>query len=538
LGKAKEQNYLHGAAILTAGVIIIKILGAIYKIPLANILGDDGYAYFYSAYSVYNVFLTMATAGLPVAMSRMVAEAKEQGRYNQIERTFSVSWWTFMVLGTISFMFMFFLPHELANMLNRPEAAESIYTMAPGILFVCLVSAYRGYCQGHKNMTPTTIGQVIEVLVKVIVGLAAAILLVRQGQTKSIACAGATLGVSAGGLAVLIYMMIYKRRNYHNENKDATDSPESGSKTLSTLLKIGIPITIGSSGMSLISLIDTKFINNRLQVAAGFGPHDSSVLFGVFSKAQTLYNLPAAFVTPLVISIVPSIAAFMVNKQFKEAGKTAEDALRITLDICMPMGVGLAVLAYPIMKVFYWNSHSSGPALLAIMGIASFFVCFSLVQNAILQAHGNETLTIISLFTGGIIKILVDWFLVGIREINIFGAPIGTFLCYMVICIMNHIFIRRNYEYKPSLKRIVPKPFVSSIVMGAAAYVTYFVLSHIIGATSFMQMFICLAISIMVAVVVYVIAVIQTKAITVEDMSLIPKGDKISKYLHLKCTNE
>jgi len=172
------------------------------------------------------------------------------------------------------------------------------------------------------------------------------------------------------------------------------------------------------------------------------------------------------------------------------------------------------------------------------MGIASFFVCFSLVQNAILQAHGNETLTIISLFTGGIIKILVDWFLVGIREINIFGAPIGTFLCYMVICIMNHIFIRRNYEYKPSLKRIVPKPFVSSIVMGAAAYVTYFVLSHIIGATSFMQMFICLAISIMVAVVVYVIAVIQTKAITVEDMSLIPKGDKISKYLHLKCTNE
>ena len=232
MAKPKEQNFLHGAVILTAGVIITKILGAIYKIPLGNILGDDGYAYFYSAYSVYNVFLTMTTAGLPVAMSRMVAEAHEQGHYMQVRRTFSVSWWTFLVIGFISACIMFLFPQNLANLLDRPEAAASIYTIAPGILFVCVVSAYRGYCQGHKNMTPTTIGQVIEVLVKVIVGLALAIFFVRQGRTVEIACSGATFGVTAGGFAVLIYMYLYKRRNYHDpDREECSDTPMSSSDT-------------------------------------------------------------------------------------------------------------------------------------------------------------------------------------------------------------------------------------------------------------------------------------------------------------------
>lgn len=534
MAKPKEQNFLHGAVILTAGVIITKILGAIYKIPLGNILGDDGYAYFYSAYSVYNVFLTMTTAGLPVAMSRMIAEAHEQGHYMQVKRTFSVSWWTFLIIGFVSACIMFLFPQQLADMLDRPEAAASIYTIAPGILFVCVVSAYRGYCQGHKNMTPTTVGQVIEVLVKVVVGLALAILFIRRGRTVEIACSGATFGVTAGGLAVLVYMYFYKKHYYHDPVSVEKDIPMSRSETLKQLLSIGIPITIGSSGMSLISLIDTKFINNRLQMAAGFSKHDSAVLFGVFSKAQTLYNLPAAFVTPLVISIVPSIAAFMVVKDYKKAGRTAEDALRITLDICMPMGIGLAVLAAPIMDTLYHGSHEAGANLLAIMGIASFFVCFSLVQNAILQAHGNEKLTIISLFTGGLIKITVDWVLVAIPSINIFGAPIGTILCYAVICIMNHLFIRNHYEYKPSLSRIVPKPLVSSLIMGVFAFGSYRLARLILTGDSRLITLVCMLFSVGVAVVVYIVAAIHTRAITKEDMILIPKGESIARYLHLK----
>ena len=164
VAKSKEQNYLHGAAILTAGVVIMKILGFIYKVPLGNMLEDDGYGLFLSAYNVYCVFLTLATAGLPVALSRMISEAHTQGRNMQARRTFKVAWWTFFGLGAVSSLIMFFLPEWLAtDMLHNPDAAESIFALSPAVLLVCLTSAYRGFCQGHENMIPTTVGQVIEV---------------------------------------------------------------------------------------------------------------------------------------------------------------------------------------------------------------------------------------------------------------------------------------------------------------------------------------------------------------------------------------
>ena len=530
----KEQNYLHGAAILTVAVIVTKLLGAIYKITLGNIFGDAGYAYFYSAYSVYYVFLIMATAGLPVAMSRMVAEANEQGRIMQSRRIFSVSWWTFLVLGVISALIMFLFPQQLAGLLNRPEAAKSIYAIAPGILFVCMVSTYRGYCQGCRNMTPTTIGQIIEVLVKVVVGLPLAIVLIKQGSDMESACGGAAFGVTVGGLAVLIYMFAYKKRRCKDTTIANPDVPDSRGKILGTLLRIGIPITIGATGMSLISLIDTKFINLRLQSAAGFTQAESSVLFGVYCKAQTLFNLPPAFVNPLVISIVPSIAACIVDKKYKESGLIAEDSMRIAMDVCLPMGVGLAVLAYPIMNVIYANSHESGPVLLAMMGIASFFVCMSLVQNAILQAHGNESLTIYSILTGGVIKVIADWFLVGDPNINIYGAPIGTILCYIVMCGMNHVFIMKKYEYAPQLSKVIPRPLISSLIMGAVTFGIYKLMALVVGTGSLMRTAVCLVVAIAAGVVVYVIAAVQTRAITYEDMTLIPKGAKLAAIMHIR----
>lgn len=527
----KEQNYLHGAAILTFGVIIMKILGAIYKIPLGNILDDDGYAYFYASYSVYNVFLTLATAGLPVALSRMIAEAYEQGRPLQARRTYRVAWVTFLIIGTISALIMFLFPRELAEFLGRKEAAKSIYAMSPGILFVCVMSAYRGYCQGHKNMTPTTIGQVLEVLAKVAVGLILALIVVNRGASMEDACAGAVFGVTVGGFVALMYMVVYKKRHYSNEVAANPDKPDSPWKILKNLLIIGIPITIGASGMSLMSFIDTKFVNDRLQDAAGFSGFDSAVLFGVFGKAQTLYNLPAAFVTPLVISIVPAIAAYMARGDSRSAGRIAEDSLRITLDIAMPMGIGLAVLSYPIMSVVYPGSHESGPVLLAMMGLASFFVCFTLVQNAILQAHGNEKLTIISILVGGVIKVAVDWYLVAIPEINIYGAPIGTILCYFVMAAMNFCFIRSRYEYKPKLSKIVIKPLISSVLMGVSAWGVYELVMMAMGEATRMRMALGMAAAIVVAVVVYVLAVVKTGAITARDMKLIPKGEKIGRLL-------
>ena len=162
LSEPKKQNYLHGAAILAAGVVIMKILGAIYKIPLRNILGDAGYGYFNAAYSIYNVLLTISTAGLPVALSRMISASSTLGRYNQVRRTFRVAYITLAVLGALLSALMLLFPSEMAIILvHTPESTQSVFALAPAVLLVCITSAYRGYIQGHADMRPTTVGQVL-----------------------------------------------------------------------------------------------------------------------------------------------------------------------------------------------------------------------------------------------------------------------------------------------------------------------------------------------------------------------------------------
>lgn len=534
MAKAKGQNYIHGAAILTVGVVIMKILGAIYKIPIKNMIGDDGYSMFLSAYNVYNVFLTLATAGLPIALSRLISEANTQGRPMQARRTFSVAWWTFFALGLISSLIMFLFPDTLAGWLHNPDAAKSIWALSPAVLLVCLTSAYRGYCQGFENMIPTTVGQVLEVLVKVVVGLLLAWYLLHIGQDKPTASAGAIFGVTAGSLAALVYMWTVKKRQYPYEPVAEPDVPENSGRILKKLLSIGIPIALGSSVLSFMNLLDSGQCMARLQNAAGFSYEDSQVLYGVYGAAQTLFNLPAAFITPLTISVVPAIAAALTRGDRLGADKISEDSLRIATVLCLPMGVGLSVLASPIMHVIYPDSHEAGGMLLCLLGIASFFVCFVLIQNAILQASGRERYPVYSMIVGSIVKVAVNWFLVGMPSVNIFGAPIGTLCSYFSMAAMNHIFMCRSTEHKPRLSVIIPRPALVCAVMGAVAFGGYRLCELVIGTGSRLHTVLCLGISIFAAVAVYLIATVALRTITAEDMKLIPKGDKLAKLLHMR----
>ena len=540
----KNQNYLHGAAILTAGVVIMKILGALYKIPLGNILGDDGYGYFLTAYNIYNIFLTLATAGLPVALSRLISEANTLGRPMQARRTFNVAVVTFAAAGTVGTVIMYLLPAELAIAMNSPKSAQSIWALSPAVLLCCLLSAYRGYCQGHGNMTPTTVGQVLEVVVKVIVGFTLALVFTKQGKSLPICSAGATFGVTVGSLAALLYMFWYKNRNYKYGPVENPDTPSPVIQILGQLLRIGVPITLGASVMSLFTLIDNKLVLYQLQMSAGFTEQEAEVLWGVYGKAMTLYNLPAAFITPLTISVVPSIAACVASKRHIEGCEIGESSIRIGALICAPMGVGLAVLSTPIMKLVYPSAHASGGRLLLYMGIAAIFVCMALISNAVLQAHGNEKLPVISMIAGGAAKVALNWVLVGNPEINITGAPIGTICCYGVMCVLNYIFLCRCMERRPRLTRTLLRPLVSCAAMGAAAWGVFGLADMLLsGAISFsagrlsaewLTTAISAVTAIGAAVVVYVVMIITLRAVTLEDMKLIPKGEKIARLLHIR----
>ena len=575
-GKVR-QNYLHGAAILTVGVILMKILGAFYKIPLSNLLTDRGYSMFTSAYNIYFVFFTLATAGLPVALSRLVAEADANGRARQEQKLFRVALATFTVLGLLFAAIMFFFPQLLAEkILHNPPAWRGVRAMAPAILLVCMVSAYRGYCQGNGNMLPTTVDEVLEVLFKVIAGLIITVLVLKacQGAVDaarpavvspaqaaavdrqeaeaatyrlSMGSAGAIIGVSVGTLVSLLYMVWYKHRHYDtlalpytagihdpNDTPDDDDLVDSAPTIVKKIFSIGGPIALGACVLALLNLADSGLTMGRLQSAAGFSEETAQTLYGVYGKAQNLFNLPAAFITPLTISIVPAISAALAKGRGETAGAVSEDSMRISALLATPMGVGLAVLSEPIMKTLYPESHQAGPSLLAVMGIASFFVCILLMENAILQASGKEKLTMITLITGGVVKVVANWFLVARPEINIYGAPVGTLLSYLVMAGMNYFFICRELAHRPRLIRVFAGPLMASAVMGLTAWGVYGLLGRVLIGRMGHGMLIAMVLAILVAAAVYLAAIIFSRALTREDLRLIPGGEKIADLLHIR----
>ena len=547
MAKSRKQNYMHGAAILTVGVIIMKVLGFFYKVPLGNILGDEGYSMFLGAYSIYNIFFTLATAGLPVALSRLVAEADAHGRVRQEEKTFRVALATFAVLGVIFSLVLYFFPEWLAaNYLENPDAAMSIRAMAPAILLVCLVSAYRGYCQGNGNMIPTTVDEVLEVLFKVIFGLILAAAFLRAGKGLPVGSAGAILGVSIGSVVSLGYMVWYRHRHYRDlaapytagdvepDEPGGEERTDSALKIVRDLLTIGVPIALGACIMAILNSIDSKLCMNRLQTAAHFSYFEAKVLYGVYGKAQTFFNLPAAFITPLTISIVPAISAAFAKGDKEGAAKISEDSMRIAAVIALPMGVGLSVMSEPIMRGFYPESHHAGPVLLAIMGAAAFFVCMLLMENAVLQASGKEKYTMITMIVGGLVKIAVNWILVARRPINIYGAPIGTLASYIAMCAINFLFMTASLERTPRLGRILFKGMFCSTVMGFAAWAIYGLAPRLIHVPGRLGMLLCMFLAMAAAVVVYLICVVATSAVTREDLELIPGGSKIATFLRMK----
>jgi stage V sporulation protein B len=534
----KQSSYLTGAALLAATVALTKVIGAIYKIPLYNILGDEGTAHFGVIYTIYNLLLTISTAGIPVALSRLISAARETGRKNQAREYYRVGMVVFVIVGVVCMAAMLIFAQQLADLMGDYEVALGVRLLAPAVLFACVISVYRGYSQGHKDMFPTSVSQVMEVLGKLIFGLAAAWLLSKAGHSSSDVAAGAIVGVTIGlGLAVPVLFAFKRYQDRHSAARLWLDEPMSTGGTAREILRVSIPITIGSSIMNIITLIDTKLVLSRLQSGAGLDYEHAKVLYGVYTKAVTLFNMPSAFITPVVVSVVPFIAAHLAERRHKEARRVMESSMKLTNLFAMPAACGLCVLARPIFQVLYPGSNAAGPQLLAVLGAASFFVCAYIITNGILQASGHEKLALIGLPAGGIVKIIVNWVLVGYPTINIGGAPIGTLACYMLITGLNLLFIRCYVKTPPRVLRIFARPLLCSLLMSGAAWGVYGLCEKLLlpplGGGR-LGLIVCLGVAILLAVVVYFALAIVLHAVTRKDLAILPKGEKIANLLHIR----
>ena len=525
----KKQNFLQGTALLAMATAIVKVIGALYKIPLNAIIGEQGFGYYSTAYEIYSVLLMISTAGLPVAMSRMISQVSALGHHNQVRRIYTTSRTIFLILGISGSLLMTLFCRQLAEFQNQPDAWAAIGCLGPCMLLICVMSTFRGFFQGQSNMLPTSISQVIEAVVKLIVGMGAALVLLKTTASVPLAAGGAILGVTASCLVSSFYLYGCFRKSYA-QLPAGTDTPKTFSQTASQLLTIAIPITIGSAGLQVLTALETKIYMGKLLGMMTQAAADTQR--GIYSMTQTIFNMPCAFITPITISVIPAITSQLTLLKHQEAKATEESAVRVMALISMPCAFGLAALAEPVTALlggYTGEKLALATSLMTVLGISIIFNAIVLVTTALMQAHGHVNRPVVNMFIGGLVKLAAVAILTGNPHIGIVGTPIGTLLCYLCITVLNISSIRSLVEQPPAILRNLIRPFLAALIMGIITYGCWFALKAL-GLTS--RIILCGG-PIAVGVVVYVILVIVFKAITREDCLLLPKGEKIAKLLRL-----
>lgn len=528
--KQEGQNFLQGTAILAMATALVKIMGAVYKIPLNAIIGEQGFGYFNTAYEIYNILLMISTAGLPVAMSRMISQANSLENYNQVRRVYATARRIFLSFGIVGSVLMTAFCRQLARFQNQPDAWAAIGFLGPCVLLICIISTFRGFFQGQGNMVPTSVSQVIEAVVKLVVGMGAAVLLLRSTGSVSLAAGGAILGVTASCLISVIYLFFVFREHFR-QLPASKDEPWSHRETAKALLLIAVPITLGSACLQIITALASKIYMGRL-LASGVTQRSADTMRGIHVMTQTIFNMPCAFITPITVSIIPAITAQLTTGNHTAARRTEEAAARITGLIAIPCAIGLAVLARPITALlggYTGEKLDLAARLMTILGICVFFNAVVLVTTAIMQAHGNVILPVVNMALAGAGRLVSVYILTGNPKIGIVGAPISNLVCYMLIFLLNLLSIHRLYKDAPEILPNALRPLLSGLLMGACAYGCY---RALLTAHEESRLLLC-ALPVMVGGIVYLAAIVFLKVLRKEDCLLLPKGEKIARWLHL-----
>ena len=527
----KGNKFIKGAAILGIAGIIVKILGAIYRIPLGNIIKPEGMGYYQTAYPFYQLLLTISTSGVPVAIAKLVSEKSALGDYKSAYKVFKVSLIGLFIAGVLTSGFVFFNAKSVVDSLKNPNAYYSLIALVPTLFFVPIMAAFRGYFQGRQNMVPTALSQISEQLFRVILGLIITYLLLGYGIP--IAAGGASFGGSIGAIAgtIAVYAIFLSKKKTINEEIRTSISKKEYSVNMivKDLLTIAVPITIGSAIGPIMDTIDASMVLNRLQTI-NYSELEANELYGQLKGyAQTLINFPQVFSISIAMSLVPAISNAKARSQKKEIETLISSGIRMTLLIGLPCAFGLFVLARPIIQLLYFNNTPETITSVGeILQYLSFGVIFlTLVQalTSMLQGLGKPLIPVVNLFIGAIAKVGLTYVLTVIPSVNVKGAAISTVAAYAIASTLDIISLgilaRVRFKYLDTFI----KPLISSIGMAIVVKISYIGLYNILGSR------LATLVSVMIGVAVYVILLIITGTITNEDLALLPKGEKLSKKL-------
>lgn len=531
----KQSSFVKGAAILGIAGLIVKVIGAFFRVPLANHVGPEGMSYYEVAYPYYSGLLVIASAGLPTAISKMVSERVTMRDYRGAREVFRTAQMLLLVIGIVLGLLMFFLAKPLAASSGLDDAYLSFRAFAPALLFVSIMCAYRGYLQGMQQMSGTAISQIVEQLGKLLIGLALAIKLLPKGPQY--AAMGAIIGVTASELIALIAIFLIYRMRKKGFNAKLSRSPQTKPRGFGviakSLLAIAIPVTIGASISSLAGIVDVALIINILTNNLGYETKVAQTAFSLLrTNVTTLTNMPGVLTMALAMSLVPAISAGIARRESGSVRLASRLGLKLALIIGIPCATGLFVLAAPVISLLYPNLTAAELALATdLMHTASIGVIFlSMVQTmtGVLQGMGKQNVPVFNLFLGFLLKVAVLLVLMNIPSVNIQGAAVSTVVCYAFAGIADTVYTARRARLKLPVFDVFLKPLLASLMMGAAVHFAYGYLAgggHTTLAT--------LA-SVCAGVGVYGILAVLLKMFSYDELALIPGGTKLRRLMYPK----
>lgn len=531
-----SRNLKRSAAILLFATILVKLIGGLFKLPLASdlVLGDDGFGYFSIAHDISTPIHTIAISGFPVVIAKLISDNFGKNNLFEARKNFFIARRMIFSLSIIfSIVYLAIISVICFKFSDTYNNFYSLYAIAPAIFFCFNSSSYRGYFEGFNDMTPAAISNIIEALGKLFLGLGLAYASVKMGFDISVSAAFAILGITLGGLAAAIYLKL--RFNKENIKFDNSYKEKNNYKIGLNILLIAIPIVISSLTIGIMAFIDSLTISNangflnynlddfskliaEQKVTADLLP---TVLYGIRSKAFTLFNLVPTLTLSIAVALIPSVSKSFAEKNKTELKENVGAVIKITSLIVLPAGLGFLFFGTRIMELLYGVGFSSelGGRMLSVFGIAAIFAGFSLSLAGILQAVGKQNIVLLNIGIGVVLKLILNFVLCKNEEINIMGAVYSTAISFFVIFTLHLIFVVINTGKMINVSKNIIKPILASFLCILSGY--------LIGFINDSKIFTILII--FVAMISFLIALIILKCLDESDLYLLPGPEKLIK---------
>ncbi len=569
LNKTTSQSFLKGALVLTVSMLLVKACGLLQKVLLTNLYSTMGESYgefgsglFANAYELYVPLFTLATIGFPVAISRMVSEAYAKGRFRDVRRVYKVALPLFVIMGAVCSVLMVAGGFIYVRYIDSPYSLLGILMLAPTILFGCLVAVYRGYFEGLRNMRPTALSEIIEAVAKIAIGVAASYIVIDKGvadynltgtlfglhfQSKdeayrtllSFSVAASIFGITMGSFISFMYLKIrFSKGKGDIPDSFYMNSPEavSGYQTFKNMLKVAMPVGVGALVMSFANSLDATILNRILKSMASNSPDElllrypqlqneiyvsntaHTCIWGYYSSCLTILSIVAAITQVFGTTAMPNVTNAYTKGDRNELKKSIETVIRLSAVFSLPCGIGLAMLAEPILSLVYFSNPNIpvyGAPVLQIMGISSVFIGLCTPVCSMLQGVGKANRTMFIFVFGTGFKVLVSYLFARNINVNIAGTAIGSLISNFLMCMVASVLLIRFTKVRLDFLSVIIKPFIAAVACGGCAYLCYY------------QFGINVLISVVISAIIYLLILLMLHTFSKDEIKMVLNCKKI-----------